>query len=251
MRIAIIGGTGTLGRPLTEELRARGHQVRVLSRGSAEYPVDLRTGVGLIEALTGCEAVVDASNDRTRKAERTLVAGNRLLLEAERRAGVGHHVCVSIVGCERVPLAYFRVKVAQEQVVEQGPVPWTILRATQFHELVTDTLESTARLRLLPLPRVRLRPIACAEAATYAADLVEAPPALRRIDLVGPRPTDLHELARAWRTATGRRVPLLRLPLPGSLGRALRAGALSVDHPELRGTQAYEQWLRARPDAAA
>ncbi|MEU2632071.1 NAD(P)H-binding protein, partial [Kitasatospora sp. NPDC007106] len=118
MRIAIVGGTGTLGSHVTEELRARGHEVRVLSRRSPEHPVDLTTGAGLAAALAGCEVVVDAANSRSAKgAERTLVDGTRHLLAAERAAGVGHHVCVSIVGCDRVPVGYYAVKTAQERAV--------------------------------------------------------------------------------------------------------------------------------------
>jgi uncharacterized protein YbjT (DUF2867 family) len=100
MRVAIVGGTGMLGRQVAQELRARGHQVRTLSRHSP----DLTTGEGLDVALAGCDVVVDASNDASKRAAETLVEGTRRLLAAEERAGVGHHVGVSIVGCECVPL---------------------------------------------------------------------------------------------------------------------------------------------------
>lgn len=107
MRIAIAGGTGTLGRNVAEELRSRGHQARVLSRSSPDHRVDLTTGEGLDEALKGCDAVVDASNASSAKqAVRTLVEDTRRLLAAEETAGVGHHVCVSVVGCDRVPMSY-------------------------------------------------------------------------------------------------------------------------------------------------
>lgn len=132
---------------MAAELRSRGHDVRVLSRSSPEYRVDLTTGEGLAEALAGCDAVVDASNSQSsaKQAARTLVEGSRRLLAAEEAAGVGHHVCVSIVGCDQLPMGYFKVKADQEAVVEHGPVPWTVVRATQFHELMDMAFTAGAR----------------------------------------------------------------------------------------------------------
>jgi uncharacterized protein YbjT (DUF2867 family) len=169
MRIAITGGTGTLGRPTVTELRSRGHEVRVLSRRSPEHPVDLTTGAGLAEALEGCDVVVDASNDSSKHAAQILVEGSRRLLAAEEAAGVGHHVCVSIVGCENVPMGYFRVKADQERVVEAGTVPWSIVRATQFHEFVVANLAPAGRWHVLPVPRARLQTVASAEVAAVVA----------------------------------------------------------------------------------
>ncbi|MGD0557793.1 MAG: NAD(P)H-binding protein [Streptosporangiaceae bacterium] len=121
MRIAIAGGTGTLGRHVVDELRERGHDVRALSRRSLDFPVDLTTGAGLAEALEGCEVVVDAANASSgKRSSATLVAGSRRLLAAEQKAGVKHHVCVSIVGCDKVPMGYYAVKVQQERVVAGG-----------------------------------------------------------------------------------------------------------------------------------
>ena len=165
MRIAIAGGTGTLGRPVAAELSERGHEVRVLSRHAPEYQVDLTTGAGLAAALDGCQVVVDASSSPPRTAAAVLVAGNRRLLDAGREAGVEHHVCVSIVGCDRLPIGYYRVKTEQEDVVVRGPVPWTIVRATQFHELVAGFFGAAARYGVVPTPRGVLQPIAAADAA--------------------------------------------------------------------------------------
>lgn len=109
--------------------------MRVLSSSVKVYRVDLTAGDGLALALEGCDAVVDASN-ATLKAADVLVSGSRRLLAAEKTAGVGHHICVSIVGCELIPMGYFSIKVEQERVIEDGPVPCTIVRATQFHEYI-------------------------------------------------------------------------------------------------------------------
>lgn len=245
MRIAIVGGAGTLGRPVTDELRAHGHEVRVLSRSSAEYPVDLRTGTGLVSALDGCAVVVDASN-ASKRAAATLVDGSVRLLEAERQAGVGHHVCVSIVGCDQAPLGYYQVKTRQEHVVRSGPVPWTIVRATQFHELVAQWLATALRWRVLPGPRARLQPIAVSEVARVVAELAEARPRQGQLDVAGPEIREVAELTRIWRSVIGRRGPLLPIPVPGRLGRALRAGALCADAPDVRGAVTFTDWLARR-----
>src|SRR5471030_2586125 len=116
MRIAVAGGTGTIGRRIAVALSRDGHEVRALRRGAAQYPVDLTTGSGLEAALVGCDVVIDASNGPpSRKARAVLVEGSRRLLEVEARAGVRHHVCVSIVGIEDVPMGYYRVKLEQER----------------------------------------------------------------------------------------------------------------------------------------
>src|SRR4029077_15621293 len=127
MRIAIVGGKGTLGRHVTAELARGGHEVGLLSR-SGEYQVDLSTGAGLAAALAGCDAVVDASNAQ-KNARAVLVDGSRRLLAAAAEAGGAHHVCVSIVGCDQVPMGYYKVKTEQEQTVTDGPVPWSIVQA--------------------------------------------------------------------------------------------------------------------------
>lgn len=247
MRIAIAGGTGTLGRGVTEALRTRGHEVRVLSRSAPEYRVDLRTGEGLGAALEGCDVVVDASNERSAKrAAGTLVEGTRRLLDAGHTAGVRHHVCVSIVGCDRIPAGYFRVKTEQERVVEAGPVPWTVVRATQFHELLAEAFTLCARARVLPVPRARLRTIAAADAAVAVAGVAEGPARKSRMNVTGPDTADARELARTWRAVTGKRALLLPLPLPGRLGRELRAGtpAGAGTAPDVTGPVPFGAWLR-------
>ena len=247
MRIAIAGGTGTLGRHVVEELRERGHDVRVLSRKSPDYPVDLTSGAGLAQALEGCEVVVDAANGpSSKRATATLVDGSRRLLAAEQKAGVRHHVCVSIVGCDKAPMAYYAVKVQQEHVVEQGDVPWTIVRATQFHELAETILGAAGRWRVMPLPKARVQTIAAAEVAQAVADVAEHDARMGRIDVAGPEVRDLRELARTWRATTGRRALVLPLPLPGKLGNALRSGALTSDQPDVRGRTPFAAWLAAQ-----
>lgn len=247
LTVAVAGGTGTLGSAVAGELRGRGHRVRVLSRHSPDHPVDLTTGQGLAEALAGCDVVVDASNSTSpKKARTTLVDGSRLLLAAEERAGVGHHVGISIVGCEKVPIGYYRTKVAQERVVESGPVGWSMVRATQFHELVAGALAPLARCGVHPLPKARLQTVAAVEVAHAVADVAERPALRGRVEVAGPEITDLRDLGLQWRAAHRSRVLPVPLPLPGTVGRALRAGALTTDRPDVRGTTTFAQWLAGR-----
>ncbi|MFC0532512.1 SDR family oxidoreductase [Phytohabitans kaempferiae] len=245
MRIAIAGGTGTLGSHVTTELRSRGHEVRVLSRRSPDHPVDLTTGEGLEAALAGC-VVVDATN-ASRNASAVLVEGSRRLLAAEAAAGVGHHVCASIVGCDQVPLGYFKVKADQERVVAQGPVPWTTVRITQFHELVAATLAPAGRWRLLPVPNARPRMVAVAEAAGGGRRHRRGGAAPGGVEVAGPEFADARQLARTWRKTTGHRALLLPVPLPGRLGQALRNGVLAAGRPDVQGVTPFGAWLAARP----
>lgn len=244
MKIAVAGGTGTLGRLVVEEVRRRGHEARALSRHSPDYPVDLATGAGLEAALAGCEAVVDASN-AIGKAADVLVDGSRRLLAAEQTAGVKHHVCVSIVGCERVPMSYYAVKTGQERVVEGGAVPWSIVRSTQFHEFVAGLFAQGARWGVLPLLRAPLQPVAVAEAAAAVAEVALGSPLMGRLNVVGPEIVEARELARVWQQFAGRRGMLrLPIPLPGKLGRALRMGLLTEERPDVRGSLTFGQWLQ-------
>ena len=247
MRIAIIGGAGTLGGHVTSELIARGHDVRVLSRRSQQYPVDLTSGHGLAAAIEGCAAVIDASNaSAPKRAAQVLVEGSRRLLEAEEETGVPHHVGISIVGCERVPMGYYRVKAEQEQVISGGPVPWTLVRATQFHELIDMALTAAARWRIVPIPAGRLQTIAASEVARVVADVAEGEPRRGRVQAAGPQVTTIADLARTWVSATKQRALRVPVPVPGKLGRALRAGALTDPDADVLGQQTFADWLEAR-----
>jgi uncharacterized protein YbjT (DUF2867 family) len=245
MRVAVAGGTGTIGRRVAALLARDGHEVRALSRRAHDYPVDLTTGAGLDAALEGCGVVVDASNGPpSGKARAVLVEGSRRLLAAEARAGVGHHVCVSIVGIEHVPMAYYRVKVEQERVVESAGVPWTIVRSTQFHDLLGALLAAAGRRHILPAARAQLQPVDVEEAADAVAAVATRGPSRKRTTVAGPEVHDLRELARMWRESTGRRAIEVPIPLPGKLGRALREGRLTCAEPDVRGTRTFAAWLQ-------
>lgn len=241
-----MGGTGVCGSAVVAELRRRGHQPRVLSRraGSApdHYPVDLTTGVGLATALAGADAVIDASSTRSTRAMRqVLVAGSERLLRAAAEAGVGHHVVPSIVGIDLVPLGYYRVKVEQEQAVLHGPVPASVVRSTQFHELLDEFFGKLARFGVLPRSPAPLQPIAAREAATALVDTAERGPG-ERVEVAGPEIMPVTEFARAWLVGTSRRRLLVPVAAPGKYGRALRAGALTAPDAR-RGTVRFVEWL--------
>ena len=243
--IAIIGGSGTVGHHIVATLKQRGCTVRVLSRSSAEHPVDLRTGVGLEAALAGCETVVQAANS-TRAADQVLVKGSRRLVEAASRAGVGHIVNVSIVGIDDVPIGYYRAKLAQEAVMREGDVPFSIVRSTQFHELVLAALAFTARLRISPRGELPLQPVTSAEAGAVIADVAERAPTGAITNVAGPAIESLSALAREYsRAQPARRLPVA-LPLIGAPGRALKRGALTCADPEHRGRVGFGAWLSRR-----
>jgi len=264
MDVAVIGGTGVLGRLVARTLLEGGDEVRLVSRnapaagsvaaalvaaGARHFAADLRSGRGLAAALDGADAVVDAANDQ-RGDKQVIVDGTSRLLEAEAAAGVGHHVAISIVGIEHVPLGYYRAKLEQERVVANGPVPWSVLRATQFHQLVDQLFTASSRLRLLPGGRARVQPIDPAVVAARLADAVQAGPSGRLPQLGGPRVQTLSELAEAWRAARGRRLPIVPLPLPPRLGRALRDGGLTAPDAAAEGPD-FAQWAsRPREDVA-
>ncbi|MFI1919943.1 SDR family oxidoreductase [Nocardia sp. NPDC020380] len=254
MQVAVLGGTGTLGLPVVRELAAQGHSVRVLTRtapadpvpGTEHHPVDLATGAGLDAALEGVHTVVDAANHAGLRSERVLVEGVRALLAAERRARVSHHVEISIVGCDQVPFAYYRAKTAQERVVTQGPVPWTLLRATQFHYLIDRILAAAAKLRVAPHTGILFQPVDVTVVAARLAAAAETGPSGRLPDVGGPIVQTLTELAEVRRRTLGQ--SLLPLPVPplGRVVRRLRDAALCLDNDGETVSFDYAEWLRRR-----
>lgn len=250
IKVAVAGGTGTLGAPLVAELARSGDEVLGLSRGGAGEPpdgaahrvIDLSIEEGLADALTGFEVVVDAVNTAPNRGEE-LVAITRRLLDAAADAGVRHFVAVSIVGCDRVPTSYYKAKVRQEEAIAAGRVPWSILRATQFHDLLDRTFGTAARRRVSPRGAARLQPVDVRVVAARLADAVHAWPAGRLPDVAGPQVQTLSELARAWCSARERPWLLpLRIPMVGKIGGPLREATLCNPQAAVDGP-AFEQWL--------
>jgi uncharacterized protein YbjT (DUF2867 family) len=247
--VAVVGGTGTLGALVVGELLAKGADVRALSRNTTDVPagashhrVDLTSGEGLPEALAGADAVVDAANS-TKAAEDVLVAGTRRLLEAEAAAGVGHHVLISIIGIDRVLTKYYRAKLGQEEAVEAGPVPFSILRASQFPQLLDSAFAAAARFGVRPTGAAQVQPVGPGVVAARLAEVALAGPAGRLPSVAGPRVQTLSELSRAWAAARGKRRLPLRVPAWGKMGKALAAGAL-CDPAAAAPGETFEEWLR-------
>ncbi|MFJ9597058.1 SDR family oxidoreductase [Streptomyces virginiae] len=244
--IVVTGGTGTLGSLVTERLRAAGHEVRVLSRHAPDHPVDLQDGTGLDAALAGAEVVVHcASNTRGAGKGDDVAAGH--LIEAARRAGtVRNLVYISIVGVDVVPLGYYRRKLRVERLLEASGLGVTILRTTQFHDLVAMVTDAAAKLPVVPIPKgVPVQPIAVGEVAARMAELAVPTPSGRVPDMGGPEIHSLPDLARAYLSATGRHRRVLPVPLAGKAYAGFRRGGhLTPAHAV--GTETFAQFAERR-----
>jgi uncharacterized protein YbjT (DUF2867 family) len=241
--ILVTGGTGTLGRLVVERLRANGHEVRVLSRHSQPYAIDLREGgSGLDAAMADVHTIVHCATTARGGDEQAA----RHLIAAARRAGVRHLVYISIVGVDRVPFGYYGAKLAVEKQIEASGLGWTILRATQFHDLVVTFLQTLSKLPVLFLPAgVSDQPVDVTEVAERLAGLATGEPAGRVDDMGGPEVRTFPDLARAYLKATGRRRPIVNVPLFGGAYRAFRAGGhLTPERAVGKGT--FEAYLTAR-----
>jgi uncharacterized protein YbjT (DUF2867 family) len=197
MRVAVAGGTGLTGRALMEALARSGHEGISLSRESG---VDAVAGTGLDQALAGADALVDVTNlpaGEVAEARTLFGAATRNLLAAGARAGVGHHVLLSIVGVDRMEgPPHYAGKRLQEELVSAGPVPFTILRATQFHEFAEMVAGWMSDGEVALVPPARVQPVAVADVAETLARVATGPSQGRAPDLAGPRPEDLAEMAR-------------------------------------------------------
>lgn len=246
MKIAVAGGTGVVGALLVEQLKTTGHQVEVLARATG---VDLMTGSGLEDRLDGVEAVVDVLSVATTAASTateffTTTTAN--LLAAEYAAGVRHHVLLSIVGIDDIPFGYYVGKVAQEKAVEDGKVPFTILRATQFHEFAAQMIERAPSLGpLLVVPQMTSAPVAAREVAAELARIAGGVPQGRVADLRGPEELSVPTMVRRVLRRRGSRRRVLAAYLPGRAGKGMRTGGLVPGAGAKVGTQTFEEWLAA------
>lgn len=243
MRIAVAGGTGVVGAETVRVLEARGHEPVVLSRATG---TDLVRGDELAERLSGVDAVVDVTSTATSSRRRavaffTTVTAN--LLAAEKVAGVGHHLLLSIVGIDENPFGYYRGKVAQEEAVRSGSVPWTIVRAPQFHEFARQMIDRASLGPVVVVPRMRSAPMAAAEVASVLVDLAEAGPSGEAPELGGPRTEEMPDLVRRLLAHRGSSRRVVAPPIPGKAGRMMRDGTLVPANPGTVGTQTFDAWL--------
>jgi uncharacterized protein YbjT (DUF2867 family) len=247
--ILLTGGTGTLGRLVLPLLRDAGCKVRVLSRRGhepgegIEYVTgDLLKGEGVEPAVDGAETVLHLAGGPKGDDEAT-----RNLVRAASRAGVRHFVHISVIGADRVPLAWFRSQLGAERAVAGSGLPWTTLRAAQFHDLAFNVVRKMARLPVIPVPRgLRFQPVDSRDVAARLVDLTLGEPAGLVPDLAGPKVYDMAELSRGYLRARGRRRLMMPVRMPGKAGRAYRAGEnLSLDGAAV-GERTWEDFLAER-----
>jgi uncharacterized protein YbjT (DUF2867 family) len=256
--VLVTGGTGTLGRLVVPRLRETGRPVRVLSRrghesrDGTEFLVgDLATGAGLDAAVDGVETVVHCGGTAKGDEDKT-----RNLVRAAARAGAPHLVYISVVGASRIPVVsrfdrtmfgYFASKRAAEQVVEDSGLPWTTLRATQFHESMLMVLRQMAKLPVIPVPAgFRFQPVAAAEVADQLVELCVGKPSGLVPGLAGPRVYGMDELIRGYLRTSHRHRLILPVRLPGKAARAVRAGA-NLAPERAVGRRTWEDVLAERP----
>ncbi|MFI5669951.1 SDR family oxidoreductase [Streptomyces sp. NPDC051704] len=245
MKITVIGGTGLIGSQLVSTLRAAGHEVVAASLSSG---VDLLTGAGLDQALAGAETVVNVTNSPTFDEAspdffRTTM-GN--LLAAGERAGVGHQVILSIVGVDRVPqLDYYRAKTLQEDVLKQGPTPYSIVRATQFFEFMDAVLAWTADDHTVRLPSTPVQPMAAADVVAALAEVATGAPLNGTVDVAGPDVLALDALGRLTLSARQDARTVVTDERAGMF--AAVEGDVLTGGPDARlASTSYEEWLGAK-----
>lgn len=249
MNVLVTGGTGTLGRHIVMRLRQSGHRARIVTRHARGHvdavQCDLATGDGVARAVAEMDAIIHAATAaRQSLTSRADVKATRRLVEAARGAGIKHFVYVSIVGLEGVAYPYYRTKLACEAIVKDSPVPWSILRATQFHELMEVFLRRFSRLPgvvAVPL-RWQFQPVEAGEVGQKLVGVVQAQPGGLLPDFGGPEVRDFGSIARAWLAARGDSRRVVNLPLPFKFSRQWADGRLlSPDHKDGRIT--FDQYL--------
>ncbi len=245
MKIVIIGGTGLIGTKLVNNLRQQGHEVVVASPSRGINSV---TGEGLAAALVGAQVVVDVTNSPSWEDKAVLEffeTSTRNLLAAEAVAGVRHHIALSVVGTERLLASgFFRAKLAQEKLIQASPIPYTIVRATQFFEFVGSIANSATDGQTVRLPSALLQPIVSDDVATALASVAVAEPSNSMLELAGPEAIPLDEVVRQFLKAnrdprtvvTDDQAPYFGIPLNH---RSLVPG----ENPRLGPTH-FEAWLR-------
>jgi uncharacterized protein YbjT (DUF2867 family) len=255
--ILVTGGTGTLGRHVVPRLRDAGCDVQVLSRhrhppedGVEFMTGDLATGEGAQAAVAGVGTVVHLAGSAKGDEDKA-----RNLVRAASRAGVRHLVYISVVGADRIPVVsgvdramfgYFAAKRAAERVVADSGLPWTMLRATQFHDLVLMVARQLAKLPVLPVPAgFRFQPVDTDEVAARLVELTLGPPAGLVPDLGGPRVYRGADLVRGYLQASHQHRPIMPVWLPGKAARAVRAGA-NLSPERAVGHRTWEDFLAER-----
>ena len=247
--VLLTGATGVLGQELKPRLLEADHDVRAASRspptgGEVEWvELDLTDGRGIREAVAGVDIIVHAASDARGDSKAVDVHGTERLLHAAADTAVENFVYVSIVGIDEIPYTYYEHKFEAEHAIESSAVPSTIVRSTQFYPFVAYLLGTVDRLPVWPLPtEIRLQPIDTGDAAEAIAEYATVEAAGRVPDIGGPNVLSVRKLAEAYRAERGLHRPIIRLPIPGRVASALRAGKATCPNRDV-GTIPWEEWL--------
>lgn len=251
MKIVVIGGTGLIGTKLVNNLRQLGHQVVAASPRSG---INTITGEGLADALTGAQVVVDVANSPSFEDEAVLKffeTSGRNLLAAEATAGVRHHVALSVVNADRLPESgYMRAKVAQEKLIEDSQIPYTILRATQFFEFLRVIAESNTVGETVNLSPALVQPIASDDVAAALTDIAIGAPVNGTIEVAGPEKFRLDELIRRFLSANNDKRKVVTDIHARYFGIELNDRSLTPnDNPRIGSTN-FDRWLAHQANAA-
>jgi uncharacterized protein YbjT (DUF2867 family) len=242
MKIVVIGGSGLIGKKLVANLTERGHEALSASPSTG---VNTLTGEGLAEAFADAQVVVDVSNSPSWSDDEVMgffrtSTGN--ILAAEKAAGVGHHVALSVVGADRMPSSgYMRAKVAQEGLIQSGGVPYTILRATQFFEFLGGIAgKGDGEIRLSTAP---MQPLAADDVASALADDVLKPPANGMLEVAGPESLSIADFVGRYLAASGDERTVIADPEAGYFGAALDGRGLNPGDGAIIGPTRFEDWF--------
>jgi uncharacterized protein YbjT (DUF2867 family) len=247
MRIVVVGGTGRAGAPVVRRLAAHGHDALAASPSKG---VDTVTGDGLAEAMAGADAVVDVSAPPVYDDDAVwdfFTTSTRKLLAAEKEAGVAHHLVLTIVGADRLAdCGYYRAKIAQEAAIEAGPIPHTILRATQFFEFLSEIAELGAEGDTVRLTTGLSRPVAVEDVAAMLAELAIGAPVGGRVELAGPEVLGIDDWVRRLFAATGDERAVVSDPNASYFGAQLTGDELTPGDGARIAPTDFDAWFAAR-----
>lgn len=245
MKIVVIGGTGLIGTKVVSKLTAQGHEALPATPSSG---VDATTGRGLAEALAGAAVVVDVSNSPSFEAAAALAffeSSARNLARAEREAGVGHHVALSVVGTEHLQdMGYFRAKLAQERLIKEAGIPYTIVRATQFFEFFRAIAASGTTDDRVRLPNAGCQPIAADDVASAVAAAALGSPVDGTIEVAGPERLPLSEFVARYLRDTNDPREVVSDPDARYFEARVDDRSLVPSGTPRLGTIRFEDWLR-------
>jgi len=245
-KIVVIGGSGLIGKQVVANLRALGHEVLAASPSKG---VDTLTGEGLTEALQGADMVVDVANSPSFEDGPVMEffqTSGRNLLAAEKAAGVKHHIALSVVGTERLQASgYFRAKLAQEQLIEASPIPYTIVRATQFFEFVPAIAAGGTQGDTITVSDAMMQPIASADVAAILTDVAVAAPLQGMLEIAGPEPVRMDDLVKTFLAITGDKRAVTTDPTAGYFGTPVDDASLVPAGQARLGNLHYSGWLKA------